>query len=124
MAFEKFNNSEMGRIVNKISVTQGGQINFPAAFYNINELKKYKSAILYCDKEMMKVAIEFSEDDDKSGFKLVVSNDGKYGCYISSRAFFQYNGIDYTKFAQRYDYIREKIDNKEVFVIALKEKAM
>ena len=73
---------------------------------------------------MMKVAIEFLEDDDKSGFKLILSNDGKYGCYISSRAFFQYNGIDYTKFAQRYDYIREKIDNKEVFVIALKEKAM
>ncbi|MGZ6005469.1 MAG: hypothetical protein ACXWLH_04955, partial [Candidatus Saccharimonadales bacterium] len=54
------------------------------------------------------------------GFKLALSNDGKYGAYISVRSFFTLNGIDTKKYAKRYDY--EKItDNsgQPIFIIDL-----
>lgn len=117
--FELFDNSNMSRVVNKITITKSNQLNFPAAFYTINKLEGKKSAMLYFNKASQKIAIQFMDEDSPQGFKLALSNGGKYGAYVSVRSFFTLNGIDNKKYADRYDY--EKVDNngQTLFVIDL-----
>lgn len=118
--FELFDNSNMSRVVNKITITKSNQLNFPAAFYSINNLDGKKGAMLYFNKATQKIAIQFTDDINDKGFKLTLSNNGKYGAYISVRSFMTLNGIDSKRYAARYDY--EKLsdtDGQPIFVIDL-----
>lgn len=118
--FELFDNSTMSRVVDKITVTKSNQLNFPAAFYTINKLAGKKGAMLYFNKASQKIAVQFTDEVKPQGFKLALSNEGKYGAYISVRSFFTLNGIDNKKYAKRYDY--DKIidsDGQPIFIIDL-----
>lgn len=118
--FELFDNSNMSRVVNKITLTKSNQLNFPAAFYSINGLDGKKTALLYFNKNMQKIAVQFTDELDDKGFKLTLSNGGKYGAYISIRSFLTLNNIEVPRHAGRYDY--EKIvgpNGAPLFVIDL-----
>lgn len=118
--FELFDNSNMSRVVNKITITKSNQLNFPAAFYQINKIEGKKGAKLYFNKQAQKVAVQFTDEVESQGFKLALSNEGKYGAYISARSFLTLNGINDLKYAKRYDY--EKMvaaDNQTLYVIDL-----
>lgn len=120
--FTLFDNSAMTRIVDKITLTSSGQFNFPAAFYNLNKLKDKKCVRVYYNQIDQKVAITFLDNEDPKGFKLILSNNGKYGGYIAAKSFITLNKIDLKKYGGRYDY--EKIDTNEglYFVINLGSK--
>jgi hypothetical protein len=118
--FELFDSSTMSRVVDKITITKSNQLNFPAAFYTINKLAGKKGAMLYFNKASQKIAVQFTDEVKPQGFKLALSNGGKFGAYISVRSFFTLNGIDTKKYAKRYDY--EKIadpSNQSIFIIDL-----
>lgn len=118
--FELFDNSNMSRVVNKITITKSNQLNFPAAFYSINNLVGKKGAMLYYNKNAQKIAIQFTDEVNEKGFKLTLSNNGRYGAYMSVRSFMTLNGIDTKKYAARYDY--EKLldlQQQTIFVIDL-----
>ncbi len=118
--FELFDNSNMSRVVDKITITKSNQLNFPAAFYKINKIEGKKGAMLFFNKTARKVAVQFTDDVLPQGFKLALSNDGKYGAYLSARSFLTLNGISDKKYAKRYNY--EKIvgaNGQTVFVIDL-----
>ena len=118
--FELFDNSNMSRVVDKITITKSNQLNFPAAFYKINKIEGKQGAVLYFNKAAQKVAVQFTDDVPKHGFKLSLSNEGKYGAYISARSFLTLNGINGKEYAKRYDY--QKVDGGDgqtLFIIDL-----
>ena len=118
--FELFDNSNMSRVVDKITITRSNQLNFPAAFYKINKIDKKQGAMLYFNKTAQKVAVQFTDDVPAQGFKLSLSNEGKYGAYISARSFLTLNGINDRKYAKRYDYDKVDVGNGvALFVIDL-----
>lgn len=117
--FELFDNSNMSRVVNKITITKSNQLNFPAAFYTLNKLEGKKSAMLYFNKAAQKIAIQFLDEENPQGFKLALSSNGKYGAYVSVRSFFTLNGIDNKKYAKRYDYEKVETGDQTLFVIDL-----
>jgi hypothetical protein len=121
--FELFDNSTMSRVVNKITITKSNQLNFPAAFYSINNLDGKKGAMLYFNKVAQKIAVQFIDEVNDKGFKLALSNNGKYGAYVSVRSFLTLNNIEMPRYAGRYDY--EKIDGPggtPLFVIDLTKR--
>lgn len=118
--FELFDNSNMSRVVNKITITKSNQLNFPAAFYQINKIEGKKGAMLYFNKQAQKVAVMFTDEVEPQGFKLALSNEGKYGAYISARSFLTLNGISDIKYAKRYDYVQQNVsDGRTLYVIDL-----
>lgn len=118
--FELFDNSNMSRVVNKITITKSNQLNFPAAFYQINKIEGKKGAKLYFNKQAQKVAVQFTDEVQPQGFKLALSNEGKYGAYISARSFLTLNGISDIKYAKRYDYEKMAVgDDQVLFVVDL-----
>lgn len=117
--FELFDNSNMSRVVDKITITKSHQLNFPAAFYKINKIEGKKGAMLYFNKAAQKVAIQFTDDVIPQGFKLALSNEGKYGAYLSARSFLTLNGISDKKYAKRYDYEKVDASDRTLFVVDL-----
>jgi hypothetical protein len=121
--FKKFDANGLTRVVDKITLTQSNQINFPAAFYKFNELSGKKVAVLYYDNDNKRIAIEFSDDENnKQGFRLNLSRGGDYGAYIAAKAFLSSNKIDLNKYAGRYSYNKQISDEKTFFVIKLSEE--
>lgn len=118
--FELFDNSNMSRVVNKITITKSNQFNFPAAFYQMNRIEGKKGAMLYFNKQAQKVAVTFTDEAQPQGFRLALSNEGKYGAYISARSFLTLNGISDTKYAKRYDYDKQTLaDGQTLYIIDL-----
>jgi len=115
--FEPFDNSAMSRVVNKITITKSNQLNFPAAFYSINGLEGKKGAMLYFNKGAQKVAVQFTDEVIDKGFKLALSNNGKYGAYISIRSFLTLNNIEMPRYAGRYDYEKLADGSGNIFFV-------
>lgn len=115
--FELFDNSNMSRVVNKITITKSNQFNFPAAFYQINKIEGKKGAMLYFNKQAQKIAVLFTDEVQPQGFRLALSNEGKYGAYISARSFLTLNDISDLKFAKRYDYEKQALPSGETLYI-------
>lgn len=121
--FELFDNSSMSRVVNKITITKSNQLNFPAAFYSINKLDGKKGAMLYYNKDAKKIAIQFIDVVNDQSFKLTLSNNGKYGAYISVRSFLTLNNIEMPQNAGRYDYkVVTGANGEQMFIIDLTKR--
>ena len=76
--------------------------------------------MLYFNKPAQKVAVMFTDEVEPQGFKLALSNEGKYGAYISARSFLTLNGISDIKYAKRYDYDKQSLsDGRTLYVIDL-----
>lgn len=122
--FELFNNSAISRVVDKITITKNYLINFPTAFYRINNLADKKMVLLYYNKAENKMAIEFIGGEDARGFKITNSDGGRYGGYITAKNFFAMNGLIGKIRIGRYNYTtvnedQKDVDSKDCFVIQL-----
>lgn len=120
MSFVKFTAINR-RSVNKISITASNTFNFPSKFYNDNKLDKYKYVVLFYDKGRMAVGFSFINDEDEKSKLTLQKSDKGYGGFISATSFFKVNNIDTKLCKGRYDWTKEKLDDKEeLFVIELK----
>ncbi len=121
--FELFNNQAVSRIVNKITITKNYMLNFPSAFYTLNEIKNARSALLYYNKQTKQIAIEFKMDVNEKGFKITAPNNGMYGGYITAKNFFILNDLMGKIRTGRYDYekkeIKKGLDNISLYLIEL-----
>ncbi len=122
--FELFDNQSINRVVDKITITKNYLINFPTAFYKINNLENKKTVLLYYNKASSQIGIEFKDGEDERGFKITGSNGGQNGGYITAKNFFAMNGLVEKIRTGRYDYSKknkrqENLDEKTFFVIKL-----
>ena len=119
--FELFDNQSINRVVDKITITKNYLINFPTAFYKINNLENKKIVLLYYNKNNFQIGIEFKDDEDDRGFKITRSNDGQNGGYITAKNFFAMNGLVGKIRTGRYDYskIQGALDNHSMYVLQL-----
>lgn len=120
--FTFFDNSGMSRVVDKITITKSSQFNFPAAFYKLNSLSGKQGVALYYNNMQSKIGIRFTDTLDPKGFKLVLSNEGKYGAYISAKSFLLLNKIELPRSAGRYEYKKFNTSEGVVFIIDLNDK--
>jgi hypothetical protein len=109
------------RLEDRITVTKSSSIGLPSKFYDDNDIKNYKFAILFWDKENNVIGIHFSnEESEKDKFKIV--HNKKYGGQILAKSFFKSLNIDSEKFRGRYDYELKSYDGiGKVYIINLKE---
>lgn len=117
--FTFFDNSNVSRLVDKITITKSSQLNFPAAFYNLNKLQGKQGVDLYYKESEQKIGLQFTDEVTPKGFKLVLSNHGKYGGYVSAKSFFTLNKIDIPKYSGRYEYEKFNTSAGDVFIIDL-----
>lgn len=126
--FEAFKNEGLTRVIDKITITKGNQFNFPTAMYKRNHLSNYKAARLYYNKKAQQIGIEFLEDQEDGTFKLILSEQGRYGAYIVAKSFFFLNELKAENYAARYTYKTVKFSDMgadrpgALYVIDLKDK--
>lgn len=100
MGFVKFTESARS-YKSRISVRVNGTIGFTSGAVKKFELRSYKSAILFYDKDTRSVGIKpTKEEKDEPGAHPI--NMGKTGAWISCRRFFDFFGISPTT-TKRYD---------------------
>lgn len=124
--FKLFDNSALSRVVDKITITKNYSINFPSAFYKINNLYEKKSVLLFYNDRNNQMAFVFKDEYDPRGFKITTPNNGQNGGYITAKNFFVLNGIVDKIEIGRHDYRREEIeesvDKNPMYLIQLKYK--
>lgn len=109
MPFERF--TQTGKSYRpKISIRSNGQIGFNFGAIEKFKLNKYKYAILFFDKEITRIGVKLTNDEEEGICKLQVR---KSNAAISAKAFLDYYSIDYTK-TKRYE---ATWDEKEQMVI-------
>jgi len=119
--FELFDNQSINRVVDKITITKNYLINFPTAFYKINNLENKKTVLLYYNKNASQIGIEFKDNEDDRGFKITGSNGGQNGGYITAKNFFAMNGLVGKIRTGRYNYskLQGALDNRSIYVLQL-----
>lgn len=123
MAFEKFENRH-ARSEERITVTKSNSIGFPAKFYQENNIKDFKYAVLYWDAGVKEIGVRFTNDDaeKKNGFGISRSKQG-YGGSVVVRSFFRHYKIDPKLYHGRYEWRKEAQEGLgELFVIKLVQR--
>lgn len=122
MIWIKFTNVNKRR-EERLTVTRSGAMGFPSQFYLDNSVRDYKYTVLYFDQDQMKVALQFSNDDnEKDKISIIHSKTGNGG-YIQARNFFKSYKLDPGIYVGRYDYSKETDPTiGQLLVIKLKEK--
>jgi len=120
--FKKFEAKSVRR-ENRITLTaKSYSIGFPTKFYQDNGIKNFKYAVLFWDEKNKAIAIHFSNQEEKAGFKIIHSR--KYGGQIVVRSFLKENNIKPEVYSGRYEWEKYNLEGVgEVFVIKLKEKS-
>lgn len=121
--FKKFENVNK-KTEDKITVTKSNSIGFPSKFYSDNNIKDFKYVVLFYDEVQKALGVHFTNDEvEKSKFTIIKGKIGATGGSIIARSFFKTYNIDSTKYAGRYEYVKENIEGVgQVFVVQLKEK--
>jgi len=103
----------------RITITKSQSIGLPTKFYNDNEVKQFKYAVLFYDVAVKAIGIQFTNNEnEKNRFSIIKSV--KYGGSIVSRSFFRINNIDTAKYHGRYNWkIVEQEGIGKLFVIEL-----
>lgn len=121
--FTLFDNSSVSRVVDKITITKNYLINFPSAFYKINNLAGKKTVLLFYNSNTNEIAIMFKDEYDERGFKISAPNNGKNGGYITAKNFFAMNNLLDKIKTGRYSYRRiqkaEGSCNEDMYVLQL-----
>ncbi len=121
--FILFDNSSVSRVVDKITITKNYLINFPSAFYKINNLNGKKSVLLLYNQDARQIAIIFKDDYDNRGFKITTSNNGQGGGYITAKNFFAMHNLIGKIKVGRHTYERHAIKkgdcDEDAFVLQL-----
>ena len=108
MAFERF--TQIGRGYKpKVSITKSGQIGFNQGAFKHFELDDYQYAVLYYDKDNLRIGIGLTNDHSEAGACKIRKRAS--GADISARSFFSFYGIDYTE-SHRYDAVWEEDEGK------------
>lgn len=102
--FTPFKNEGLTRVVDKITITKVNQFNFPSAMYKRNHLDRYQAVRLYYNRVSQEIGLEFLKDHEDGSFKLVLSEEGRYGAYIVAKSFFFFNELSAMQLAGRYSY--------------------
>lgn len=101
MAFERFTKTRGRGYAPKVSIWSRGQIGFNEGCLVRYDLKQYKYAVLYYDKDNKKIGIKFTNNKtDDGAMKVIFRETG--GASISANAFLGFYNIDHTK-TKRYD---------------------
>ena len=109
MAFVKF--AEAARSYKpKISVRATGTIGFNSGTVKKFDLRNYKFALLFYDKETNTVGVKPMKSEEDGAHRI---NLGKTGGWISCRRFFDYFGISIDG-TRRYD---ARWDDKEKMIV-------
>ena len=118
--FRKFQGKNT-RQENRITITKSDQLGLPTQFYNENDIKRFKYAILFWDKENKAIGIHFNnEKEEKSSFSVIHSNN--YGANVIIRSFLKANNIDPKKYAGRYNWRKQNLEGVgDIYIIELKE---
>ncbi|MBI4062442.1 hypothetical protein HY410_00815 [Candidatus Gottesmanbacteria bacterium] len=105
----------------RITVTKGATIGFPTSFYKEKGISQYKFVLLYYSPQAKAIGIFFNNDASEKGkIKIAHSKQG-YGAGINAKAFFRANAIDYVKYSGKYIWTKERFEDKELYVIKLKD---
>lgn len=116
--FEKFQQQNV-RLESRITITKSNSLGFPTKFSDDNEVKKFKYAVLYFDKQSKAIGIQFINNEEEPNKFTIIKSD-KYGASIVAQSFFKVNNIDTKKYHGRYNW--KTIDQENVgklFVIEL-----
>lgn len=118
--FIKFEGRNL-RLEDRITVTKSHSIGFPQKFYQDNNVKNYKYAVLYWDDKNKAIGIKFTNDEkEKNGFSIIHSKIG-YGGGISAKSLFKTYHIDPAIYYGRYEWKKYNQEGVgEIFVINLK----
>jgi hypothetical protein len=126
--FEAFQNEGLTRVVDKITITKVNQFNFPTAMYKRNKLHRYSAVRIYFNRADMQVGLEFLNEYENGSFKLILSEEGRYGAYIVAKSFFFFNELEAKQFAGRYGYKTVNLSEMDakrlgvMYIIDLKDK--
>ncbi len=120
--FKKFEGRNV-RLENRITITKSNSIGLPQKYYQDNNIKKYKYAVFYFDKNNNAIGIHFTNDENEvNKFSILHSKIG-YGGSIIARSFFKSCGIDPQKYHGRYNWKKENIEGVgEVYIIDLNKE--
>ena len=103
-----------------ISILKDYQVNFPAVFYERNEIRNKKSVLLFFDSQADKIAFVFKDKKVPQGFVLALAHNGKRSNgHIGPKSFFKHNGLMGNIRTGRYDYGITGIDGEKAFEIQL-----
>lgn len=117
-SFQKFEGTNV-RLESRITVTKSKSIGFPTAFSEKNNIKTYKYAVLFYDKNLKAIGIKFiNDEEEKNKFSIIKSP--KYGASVVAQSFFKANDIDPKKYHGRYEWKKVDVDRVgKIFVIEL-----
>jgi hypothetical protein len=116
------------RFEERITVTRNRALGLPTQFCEDNNVKDYKFAVLFYDKEKNAIGIKFSNDENEEGKISITKNNQGYGAHILATSLFKANRINTKKYAGRYDYTKVPLrdvgfdEDGTLFVINLIEK--
>lgn len=122
MSFDWVKFEEAGkRHENRITITKGGTIGFPTQFYNQHGIKAFKYVILYFSPTENAIGIELSNDETERSKLRISHSDQGYGASVNARTFFRFNNIDYIVNSGKYEWSKDSLGEKGLFVIRLKK---
>ena len=119
--FQKFTGHN-ARLGTKISVTKSFSLGFPAKFVKDHSIQKYKYVVLFFDKEIKAVGVQFTNDDNEASKYSIIRGKRGYGCSTVIRSFFNTYNIDPKKYSGKYEWKLVDFNDKTLYVFELKEK--
>ncbi len=115
MAFERYVKS--GRIYRPFaSIWLRGQIGINQGAVERFKIKDYKLAVLFYDKEIERIGIRLTNDENEEGATTITQ--GKTGVVISAVSFLDFYGIDHSDTRK---YPIDYNENENLYVIDLKK---
>ncbi|MFA6548295.1 MAG: hypothetical protein WCT11_05190 [Candidatus Magasanikbacteria bacterium] len=119
--FKKFEGRNV-RQEDRITLTKSHSIGFPQKFYNDNNIKSFKSAVLFWDDANKAIGVLFTNDEsEKNKFSIIHSKEG-YGGSVVARSFLRFNNIDPKIYHGRYEWEKHNQEGVgDLFVIKLRE---
>ncbi len=120
--FKKFEGRNE-RFEDRITITKSYSIGFPTRFYNDNNVKNFKYAVLFWDEKNRAIGVGLTNNEEEKNKFSIMHNSTGYGGGVVARSFFRSLGIDPKKYYGRYDWEKNDVDGfGKIFVIKLKER--
>lgn len=117
--FKKFDKKNI-RLEDRITITKSNSIGFPQKFYLDNDISNFRYVVLFWDKENKAIGINFTNQEEKNGFKII--HNPKYGAQVVVRSFLKENEIDPKIYHGRYRWEKYNLEGiGEIFVIKLEQ---
>jgi len=119
--FKKFDKRNV-RLESRITITKSNTLGFPTKFSDDNKIKQFKYIVLYYDKKLKAIGINFNNNEEEQN-KFSIIKYKKYGASVIARSFFKVNSIDTEKYHGRYNWKVKEIENiGKLFIIELDNK--